>query len=114
PESRVSRTFPSLRGMTAGYDATYGLELLSADGEHATAQVAVRDEVRQPAGLIHGGVYASLAESMCVAATSTAVDGVVRGASSQTSFLRPILQGGIHASARPRHRGRTTWVWEVD
>jgi uncharacterized protein (TIGR00369 family) len=100
--------------MTAGYDARYGLELLSADADHATAQVTVRDEVRQPMGLVHGGVYASLAESMCVAATATAVQGVVRGASSQTSFLRPIVQGTVHASARPRHRGRTTWVWEVD
>jgi uncharacterized protein (TIGR00369 family) len=36
------------------------------------------------------------------------------GLSNQTSFLRPITEGTIHATARPRHRGRTTWVWEVD
>jgi 1,4-dihydroxy-2-naphthoyl-CoA hydrolase len=34
--------------------------------------------------------------------------------SNQTSFLRPIVDGTIHAVARRRHRGRTTWVWEVD
>jgi 1,4-dihydroxy-2-naphthoyl-CoA hydrolase len=28
--------------------------------------------------------------------------------------LRPILDGTIHALARVRHRGRTTWVWEVE
>ena len=37
-----------------------------------------------------------------------------QGLSNQTSFLRPIVQGTIHATARRRHRGRTTWVWEVD
>jgi uncharacterized protein (TIGR00369 family) len=34
--------------------------------------------------------------------------------SNQTSFLRPILEGTVHATARARHRGRTTWVWEVE
>jgi uncharacterized protein (TIGR00369 family) len=34
--------------------------------------------------------------------------------SNQTSFLRPITAGTIHAEARCRHRGRTTWVWDVD
>ena len=34
--------------------------------------------------------------------------------SNQTSFVRPITGGTIHAHARRRHRGRTTAVWEVD
>jgi 1,4-dihydroxy-2-naphthoyl-CoA hydrolase len=37
-----------------------------------------------------------------------------QGMSNQTSFLRPITSGAIHAVARRRHRGRTTWVWEVE
>jgi len=37
-----------------------------------------------------------------------------QGLSNQTSFLRPILAGTIHAVARRRHKGRTTWVWEVE
>ena len=37
-----------------------------------------------------------------------------QGLSNQTSFLRPIVSGTIHATARRRHRGHTTWVWEVD
>ena len=37
-----------------------------------------------------------------------------QGLSNQTSFLRPIVDGTIHATARRRHRGRTTWVWEVE
>ncbi len=34
--------------------------------------------------------------------------------SNNTSFLRPISAGTIHALATRRHRGRTTWVWDVD
>ena len=100
-----------------GFDGLYGLEILSASDEEARAQVAVRDELKQPAGLVHGGVVASIAESLTSMATWVAVsrDGMTaQGLSNQTSFLRPILGGTIHAHARRRHAGRTTWVWEVD
>jgi 1,4-dihydroxy-2-naphthoyl-CoA hydrolase len=100
-----------------GFDLLYGLELLSVSDDEVRAQVQVRDELRQPAGLVHGGVFASMAESITSMATWYALrdDGVAAvGQSNQTSFLRPILDGTIHAVARRRHRGRTTWVWEVD
>ena len=112
--TRMAKTHFPLQ--VKGFDARYGLEILSLVEEEATARVAVRDDVKQPAGLVHGGVYAAIAESLTAAATTQAVGDamVARGISSQTSFLRPILQGTIHATARRRHRGRTTWVWEVD
>jgi len=107
------RTLPAERT----FDALYGLEVLEIGAERARGRVAVRDEVRQPFGLVHGGVYASIAESLTSMATHEAVqaDGLTaQGLSNQTSFLRPILEGTVHAEARRRHRGRTTWVWEVD
>ena len=66
----------------------------------------VTDALRQPLGLVHGGVYATIADAI------TARGG--RAISNQTSFLRPITEGTIHATARRRHQGRTTAVWEVD
>jgi len=101
---------------SAPFDALYGLEVLTLGEEEATGRVAIRDEIRQPAGLVHGGVYASLAESLTSLATAQAVgEGrIAQGLSSQTSFLRPVTGSAIHATARRRHRGRTTWVWEVD
>lgn len=101
----------------AGFDALVGLEYTEFSDGLVTAQVQVRDELKQLAGLVHGGVYASMAESLASIGTHLAVmsDGkVASGLSNQTSFLRPITDGTIHASARARHRGRTTWVWEVE
>ena len=63
----MSKTQFSLQVM--GFDALYGLEILSLDEEEATARVVVRDEVKQPAGLVHGGVYASIADSLTSIAT---------------------------------------------
>jgi 1,4-dihydroxy-2-naphthoyl-CoA hydrolase len=100
-----------------GLDGLLGLELLAMTDEFASGQVAVRDELKQPAGLVHGGVYASIAESLASVATHMAVlrDGkVAMGLSNQTSFLRPITEGTIHAEATRKHRGRGMWVWEVE
>ncbi len=99
------------------FDALYGLRVLEVSDERVLAEVTVHDGVKQPMGLVHGGVYASIAESITSMATAQSVlpDGnMAQGLSNQTSFLRPIFDGTIHATATRRHRGRTTWVWEVD
>jgi 1,4-dihydroxy-2-naphthoyl-CoA hydrolase len=86
--------------------------------ERVVATMSVDDQpVLQPMGIVHGGVYATMAEGMASEATFRAVypeGNIAVGMSNQTSFLRPISSGTIHAEARRRHRGRTTWVWEVD
>ena len=94
-----------------------GLEYLDAGADEVRARVEVTDAVRQPAGLVHGGVYAAIAESICSAATWLAVrdDGMAAmGQSNSATFLRPITEGHVNAVARPRHRGRTSWVWDVE
>ena len=104
-------------GWPVGFDRLYGLELVDYSETEVRARVEVRDELRQPAGLVHGGVFASIAESLASMATWMAVHEqgkTAMGLSNQTSFLRPIVEGTIHAVARRRHKGRSTWVWEVD
>ena len=99
------------------FDALYGLELGALSDERVTATVAVRDAIKQPMGLVHGGVFASIAESLASLATARAVMGdglVASGQSNQTSFLAPITEGTVHAVALRRHRGRTSWVWDVE
>jgi 1,4-dihydroxy-2-naphthoyl-CoA hydrolase len=98
-------------------DDVLGFELLEASATMARARFAVSNRVRQPLGLVHGGAYAALAESMVSATTHVAVaeDGnMAVGQSNSTSFLRPILEGTVHAEARPLHSGRTSWVWDVE
>jgi 1,4-dihydroxy-2-naphthoyl-CoA hydrolase len=94
-----------------------GFELLELGEEIATGRFEVSDRVRQPMGIVHGGAYAAMAESLASAATYAAVagDGMIAvGQSNHTSFLRPVFSGTVRADARRRHRGRTSWVWEVD
>jgi 1,4-dihydroxy-2-naphthoyl-CoA hydrolase len=99
-----------------GFDRLYGLELIEFSDDRVRARVVVRDELKQPAGLVHGGVYAAIAEAIASLATGVSVlaeGALAMGLSNSTSFLRPITEGAVHAHAKRLHRGRTTWVWDV-
>jgi 1,4-dihydroxy-2-naphthoyl-CoA hydrolase len=105
-----------INGGMSGFDRLYGLELLACSETDVRAQVALRDELKQPAGLLHGGVYAAVAESMASIATALAVfenGDMAVGLSNTTNFLRPVTEGVLHARATRLHRGRMTWVWDV-
>jgi 1,4-dihydroxy-2-naphthoyl-CoA hydrolase len=103
--------------MPSGFAESIGVEWVDLDPDNARARIRVEQRHLQPFGVVHGGVYASLAESICSAATYGAVseDGMVAlGQSNDTNFLRAISEGHINAAARTRHRGRTTWLWDVE
>ena len=97
-------------------DAVLGFELLETSPERCRARFAVERRVQQPFGLVHGGAYAALAESMVSLSTHRAVEAdgdLAVGQSNSTSFFRPATEGLVHADAEPIHRGRTSWVWDV-
>ena len=105
------------RGLISHFDALIGTEWIDDDPENARARVPIRDELRQPVGLLHGGVMSTLIESVCSRATALAVmgDGVAAmGQSIAVSFMRPITDGHAEVRAQARHRGRTTWVWDAE
>ena len=83
------------------------------------ARHAVGERHLQPYGIVHGGVYAAIAEAIAsigAAVSARALDpdlGVV-GLDNHTSFLRAARAGTeIAAQAVPRHAGRRTQSWDV-
>lgn len=81
------------------------------------ARFEIDDRARQPYGIVHGGMYAALAETVASVGTAVAVmeDGnICMGMSNSTNFLRPATEGTVEAHAVPVHRGRTTWVWDIE
>jgi 1,4-dihydroxy-2-naphthoyl-CoA hydrolase len=112
---------PSATGPTefapSGFAEEIGVEWIDFDPEGAHARIVVEPRHLQPNGVVHGGVYASLAESLASAATYHAVKEngeVAFGMANNTSFLRAITEGHVNATARARQQGRTTWVWDVE
>ncbi|MDQ3759233.1 MAG: PaaI family thioesterase [Actinomycetota bacterium] len=100
-------------GPGEGFGLVYG----EMSAEQVTASFAVEPPVQQQFGLVHGGVYSTIAESICSSATALAVASegrIAMGQSNSASFLRPVTEGTVHAVATRRHAGRTTWLWDVD
>jgi uncharacterized protein (TIGR00369 family) len=98
-------------------DDVLGFELLEANEERCRGSFTAERRVQQPMGLVHGGAYAALAESMASVATALAVapsGNSAVGQSNHTTFLRPVTSGWVNGEGTPRHRGRTTWVWDVE
>src|SRR5918996_4338299 len=54
-------------------DDILGFELTEFEDDRADGRVVVSDRLKQPHGLVHGGVYATLAESLASAATHRVV-----------------------------------------
>jgi 1,4-dihydroxy-2-naphthoyl-CoA hydrolase len=105
------------RGLRSHFDELLGTEWLDDDPGHARVRLELRDELRQPVGLLHGGVISSLVESICSRATALAVMGdgmMAMGQSIAVNFIRPVTEGGAEVKAKARHRGRTTWVWDAE
>ena len=99
------------------FDELIGTEWLSDDPDGARVRLPIRDELRQPFGLMHGGVMSTLVESICSRATAGAVwdQGMAAmGQSIDVSFIRPVTEGAVEVRAQARHRGRTTWIWEAE
>jgi 1,4-dihydroxy-2-naphthoyl-CoA hydrolase len=99
------------------FDELIGTEWLDDDPDHARVRLQVREDLLQPAGLLHGGVISALVESICSRATAMAVynDGMAAmGQAVQINFIRPVTGATLEVEARARHRGRGTWVWEAE
>lgn len=111
--ARARKVIPT----TEGYDGTIGLVFDPTEPDEIRATVPVRDGLCNPFGIVHGGVYGSIAESIATATTIYRVHtngSAAIGMGNDTRLLRPISEGAIHASARAIHTGRTTWLWNVD
>jgi 1,4-dihydroxy-2-naphthoyl-CoA hydrolase len=103
---------------TAPFDSELGLQFTELGPDGARAQLEVKPTLLQPMGLVHGGVYCSIIESMASVAAYTwlnasGIGGNVVGVNNNTDFLRSIGSGTLYGSAEPIHRGRRQQLWLV-
>jgi len=106
-----------LNAARGGFEVSLGLVFTRASSDEVACEVPVVPNLHQPYGLVHGGVYASIVETL--ASVGAALSAMPRGQTAvglenTTSFLRAVRQGTLIGVARPLHRGRTSQVWEVE
>jgi 1,4-dihydroxy-2-naphthoyl-CoA hydrolase len=99
-----------------GFIKLVGLRIEQASGDRVVLTCPVTPDLHQPFGLVHGGVYATLAETAASVGASLWFGdrGKVVGVSNHTDFLRAVRRGELRAEATPLSRGRTTQLWQVE
>jgi uncharacterized protein (TIGR00369 family) len=93
------------------------IETVDASASEVRARVAFDERLCTSAGLLHGGVIMSLADSTgAVCAFLNLPDGAAGTTTieSKTNFLRAVRDGHIEARSQPLHAGRTVIVVVTD
>jgi 1,4-dihydroxy-2-naphthoyl-CoA hydrolase len=107
---------PDDSGLERGFIKLVGIRVEQASGDRVVLTCPVTPDLHQPFGLVHGGVYATLAETAASVGASLWFGdrGKVVGVSNHTDFLRAVRRGELRAEATPLSRGRTTQLWQVE
>jgi 1,4-dihydroxy-2-naphthoyl-CoA hydrolase len=100
-----------------GYNDIMNLQLREAGPERVVGVIEVGPHHLQPYGLVHGGVYCGLVETLASygAALWAAEQGWFGavGMSNSTDFIRATKQGSLVGTATPVHQGRSHQIWQV-
>ncbi|MGZ8813279.1 MAG: PaaI family thioesterase [Mycobacterium sp.] len=104
-------------GLGAGFDSAIGLEFVELTPDGGSARLQIDDKLLQAWGIVHGGVYCSIIESLASVSgqiwLSENGGGHVVGVNNNTDFLRAISAGTVTAASIPIHRGRRQQLWLI-
>lgn len=112
PEFTVSQ----LNATRGGFNKLIGLRFVSVGYDEIVGELEVGPTHHQPYGLVHGGVYSSMVETLASVGAALNLYAIGRhtvGLDNHTSFLRAVRSGTLVGRAVPLARGRRTQVWEV-
>ncbi|MDY7092084.1 MAG: PaaI family thioesterase [Acidobacteriota bacterium] len=112
-EDRLER----LNNFLGGFVKSMGLRYVRAEPEEIVAELEIAPHLLQPYGLVHGGVYCSIIESVCSAGAALHVMAEGKnavGLENTTTFLRAARSGTLRCTAKPLKIGRRTHVWNAD
>ncbi len=102
-----------------GWDSALGIRVEEMTPTRVVAYVDIDERHQQPYGIVHGGVWASVVESVgshgaAAAAHELTGDMAVVGVANSTDFLRPHRAGRVRATGTPVFTGRTQQLWQVE
>lgn len=111
PQAILARTNERIRGTFAG---VLGMVFTHFAPDRVEATLEVREELKQPWGIVHGGAVMTLADTVAGAgAYLNAQGGQTVTVELKINLIGAVREGRIRAVAVPVHRGRTTSVWET-
>lgn len=93
-----------------------GMRLVEMKPDEATIELAMRDDLRQPSGILHGGVTATLIDTAMAFAVRTRVAPETATATIDLTvhYLRPHIEGPIVCTAKVVRAGRRIFSVSAD
>jgi uncharacterized protein (TIGR00369 family) len=102
--------------LPSGWVREMGITIVTASTDEVSCEWHVTEKHHQGLGIVHGGVHCGVIETLASIGAALVARGRgqrVVGLENNTSFIRAVRTGRLHATARPVTRGRTTQVWEA-
>lgn len=102
--------------LPTGWLKEMGITILTATTEEVTCELEVTEKHHQGYGIVHGGVHCGIVETLAslgAALVARPRGQRVVGLENNTSFIRAVRSGRLHAVAKPVTRGRSSQVWEA-
>jgi uncharacterized protein (TIGR00369 family) len=102
-----------------GWDSALGIRVEEMTSTRVVAYIDIDERHHQGYGIVHGGVWASVVESVgshgaAMAAREITGELAVVGVANSTDFLRPHRTGRVRATGTPIQHGRTQQIWLVE
>ena len=94
-------------------DNFLGHEMIEIKKNYVKSKLKIEDHHKQPMGLVHGGIYATLSETICSYGANFLDKGVFVGVNNNTDFLSSVENGEIICIAEPIKIGRSYQLWEA-
>lgn len=94
-----------------------GMTVVSMSEREVIVELVVTPAHHQPMGIVHGGVYCALVETVCSIGGHFHASKrglTVVGVDNQTSFLKATRSGVLTARGTPLSAGRRTQLWQAD
>ncbi|WP_148573905.1 PaaI family thioesterase [Nocardioides caldifontis] len=93
-----------------------GLEFTEVSGAKVVARWTAGERHHQPYGIVHGGVHASVVETLGSMGSAAWLGdkGKCVGVSNSTDFYRAVSEGELVSTGTPIHQGRSQQVWVVE
>jgi uncharacterized protein (TIGR00369 family) len=112
----VEQITPEALAQGSSFTRAVGLTFVDIAGDRVSGFVDLGPDHHTPWGVVHGGVYASVAESVASVGASAAVadKGMFAvGLHNGTDFLRSTTAGRVDVLGVPIQQGRTQQLWLV-
>ena len=93
-------------------DNYLGHEMIEIKENFVKSKLDVKDHHKQPMGLVHGGIYSTLAETISSYGANFLDGGTYVGVNNNTDFLSSVKDGEIVCIAEPIRIGRSYQLWE--